>query len=46
MLRSIYSKGLEALLLELLISGEKAGIKDELWDDIVQLMKSNSLFIG
>jgi 3-hydroxyisobutyrate dehydrogenase-like beta-hydroxyacid dehydrogenase len=42
MLRSIYSKGLEALLLELLISGEKAGIKDELWDDIVQLMKSNS----
>lgn len=38
MLRSIYSKGLEALLLELLIAGRRAGIQKELWDDVVELM--------
>lgn len=42
MLRSIYSKGLEALLLELLISGEKAGLRKELWEDILHLMTGNS----
>lgn len=38
MLRSIYSKGLEALLLELLVAGRRAGIQKELWDDVVELM--------
>lgn len=38
MLRSIFSKGLEALLLELLIAGKRAGIVEDLWKDITELM--------
>jgi len=38
MLRSIFSKGLECLILELLIVGRKAGIKDDLWSDITDFM--------
>lgn len=38
MLRSIYSKGMEALLLELLIAGKHAGLDKELWNDIIELM--------
>lgn len=35
MLRSTFSKGLEALLLELLLAGRKAGLEKELWQDVV-----------
>ncbi len=38
MLRSIFSKGLEALLLELLMSGRRAGIERDLWEDVVRFM--------
>ena len=38
MLRSIFSKGLEALILECLIAGGKAGIEKDLWDDITDFM--------
>ncbi len=37
-LRSIFSKGLEALLLELLLSGRRAGMERELWRDVVRSM--------
>jgi len=39
MLRSIFSKGLETLLLELLIAGKRAGIEQDLWDDITDFME-------
>jgi 3-hydroxyisobutyrate dehydrogenase-like beta-hydroxyacid dehydrogenase len=38
MLRSIFSKGLEALILELMVAGTKAGIERDLWQDVVELM--------
>jgi 3-hydroxyisobutyrate dehydrogenase-like beta-hydroxyacid dehydrogenase len=41
MLRSIFSKGLEGLILELLVAGKRAGIEDELWADITELMTHN-----
>ena len=41
MLRSVFSKGLEALLLEFLIAGKRAGVKDDLWQEIVSLFKNN-----
>lgn len=41
MLRSIFSKGLENLILELLIAGKRAGIEKDLWDDIVHFMTEN-----
>lgn len=41
MLRSIFSKGLEALILELLIAGRRAGIEKDLWKDIVEFMTRN-----
>jgi 3-hydroxyisobutyrate dehydrogenase-like beta-hydroxyacid dehydrogenase len=42
MLRSIFSKGLETLLLELLIAGKRAGIDADLWDDITDFMRKKS----
>ncbi|MDI7259832.1 MAG: NAD(P)-binding domain-containing protein [Thermodesulfobacteriota bacterium] len=42
MIRSIFSKGVECLLLEMLIAGRRAGIEDYLWKDIVDLMRENS----
>ncbi len=42
MLRSIFSKGLETLLLELLIAGRRAGIDHDLWDDITDFMEKKS----
>lgn len=42
MLRSIFTKGIEALLLETLVAGKRAGIEKELWEDITKLMKSKS----
>jgi 3-hydroxyisobutyrate dehydrogenase-like beta-hydroxyacid dehydrogenase len=41
MLRSIFSKGLEALLLELLIAGKRAGILEDLWQDVSGFMARN-----
>jgi 3-hydroxyisobutyrate dehydrogenase len=37
MLRSVFSKGLEALLIEFLAAGERAGIRDDLWREITTL---------
>lgn len=37
-LRSIFSKGLEALLIECLVAGRRAGIEADLWDEAVGLM--------
>ncbi len=42
MLRSIFSKGLETLLIELLIAGRRAGIEQDLWDDITEFMSRKS----
>ncbi len=42
MIRSIFSKGVECLLLEMLIAGKRAGIVDYLWNDIVDFMTKNS----
>jgi 3-hydroxyisobutyrate dehydrogenase-like beta-hydroxyacid dehydrogenase len=37
MLRSVFSKGLEALLIEFLVAGERAGIRDDLWREVTEL---------
>lgn len=42
MLRSIFSKGVETLLLELLIAGKRAGIDADLWADITDFMGKKS----
>jgi 3-hydroxyisobutyrate dehydrogenase-like beta-hydroxyacid dehydrogenase len=42
MLRSIFSKGLEALILELLVAGRRAGIEKDLWADISEFMSGHS----
>jgi 3-hydroxyisobutyrate dehydrogenase-like beta-hydroxyacid dehydrogenase len=41
MLRSIFSKGIECLLVEMLTAGRRAGIADHLWGDIVGFMSEN-----
>lgn len=41
MLRSIFAKGLEALLLEFLIAGKRAGLEEDLWDDVRRYMTEN-----
>jgi 3-hydroxyisobutyrate dehydrogenase-like beta-hydroxyacid dehydrogenase len=38
MLRSVFSKGLEALLIEFLVAGERAGMRAELWEEVVELL--------
>lgn len=38
MLRSVFSKGLEALLIEFLVAGERAGIREDLWREVTGLM--------
>jgi len=38
MLRSIFSKGVECLLLEMLIAGRRAGVGEHLWEDVVGFM--------
>ena len=40
MLRSVFSKGLEALLLEFLIAAERGGIRDDVWSDVTALFIS------
>ena len=42
MLRSIFSKGMEALVIELLLAGRKAGLEDDLWQEITALFSANS----
>ncbi len=41
MLRSVFSKGLEALLLEFLVAGERAGIREDLWREVTELFDRN-----
>jgi 3-hydroxyisobutyrate dehydrogenase-like beta-hydroxyacid dehydrogenase len=41
MLRSVFSKGLEALVLELLIAGRRAGLEEDLWRDVTDLLARN-----
>lgn len=38
MLRSVFSKGLEALLLEFLVAAERAGLREDLWREVTTLM--------
>ena len=42
MLRSVFSKGIECLLLEMLMAGRQAGVAEYLWKDIVDFMTKNS----
>lgn len=42
MLRSIFSKGIEAILLEFLIAGKKAGMEKDLWKDIISFLSEKS----
>ena len=37
MLRSVFSKGMEALLIEFLAAGERAGIREDLWAEVTGL---------
>lgn len=39
MLRGIFSKGMEALILEVLITGKRACIDKDLWNDIIDFMR-------
>jgi len=41
-LRSIFSKGLEALLIEYLVAGRRAGLQDELWREAAGLFSQNA----
>lgn len=40
MLRSIFSKGVEVLLLEMMVAGRRAGIDVDLWKDVTSFMSS------
>jgi 3-hydroxyisobutyrate dehydrogenase-like beta-hydroxyacid dehydrogenase len=42
MLRSVFSKGLEALLVESLLAGRRAGVEQELWREIVGTLDAAS----
>lgn len=41
LLRGIFTKGAEALLLELLLAGRKAGMERDLWQDVSDFMSRN-----
>ena len=41
MLRSVFSKGMEALLIEFLVAGERAGIRDDLWREVTELFTAH-----
>lgn len=41
MLRSVFSKGMEALLIEFLVAGERAGIREDLWREVTELFSSH-----
>lgn len=40
MVRSVFSKGLETLVIEFLVAAQKAGIYEDVWGDIVSFMSS------
>jgi 3-hydroxyisobutyrate dehydrogenase-like beta-hydroxyacid dehydrogenase len=40
MLRSVFSKGMEALLLEFLVAAERAGLREDLWREVTTLFAS------
>lgn len=42
MLRSIFSKGLEALLIECLLAARRAGVEEEIWREIVATLDAAS----
>jgi len=42
MLRSVFSKGLEALLIECRLAGRRAGVEQALWEEIVATMDAAS----
>ncbi len=42
MLRSVFSKGIENIIIELLIAGKRAGIEKDLWEDITDFMSKKS----
>lgn len=44
MLRSVFSKGVEALLLELMVAGRRAGLEEPLWDDLVRDLMTRTPF--
>ncbi len=39
LLRSVFSKGLEALLVEFLVAARRAGLEDELWGEVAGLFR-------
>jgi 3-hydroxyisobutyrate dehydrogenase len=41
MLRSIFSKGLEVLILEFLVAARRAGVEQDLWQNVVDFMTGN-----
>ena len=41
LLRSVFSKGMEALLIEFLVAGERAGIREDLWREVTELFEAN-----
>lgn len=41
LLRSIFSKGIEALLIEFLVAGRRAGLQEDLWREVVDLFAKN-----
>ncbi len=41
MLRSVFSKGLECIILELLAAGRRAGIEEDLWQEVCRFMKQH-----
>jgi 3-hydroxyisobutyrate dehydrogenase-like beta-hydroxyacid dehydrogenase len=40
MLRSVFSKGMEALLIEFLVAGERAGLREDLWSEVTTLFST------
>ncbi len=42
MIRSIFSKGVECLLLEMLIAARSAGVENFIWDEIIETMNGES----
>ncbi len=42
LLRSVFSKGIEALLIEFLVAGRRAGLQEDLWREVVDLFAQNS----
>jgi 3-hydroxyisobutyrate dehydrogenase-like beta-hydroxyacid dehydrogenase len=41
LLRSVFSKGMEALLIEFLVAGRRAGLQEDLWSEVVELFAQN-----